>query len=423
MRTISLTENVNLHLHPTAQFKDVTIRMELLMPFRREDLAGSMLLSFLLSDVCRRYPTKADSQRSSDTLYGGVFTARSTTRGCASIFEFTCTVVDGRFVKDGHLLEKQIAWMSEYIMRPLMDHGRFEEHLYAECIRKLKDLVELSLDRPSDAAAEAAASACGGLYGQKGLPTDGEIAALRNEDTAALYARMLAESAIDIIVIGNPDETVCEREIRRLFPFAPRQAQREFLYVSHEAKSAQIEQRRRISQSSLVLIYETSMSYTDPLSSAFMLGNGMLGGLPTSLLFQQVREKNGLCYDISSENEVYDGILMIEADVECGSEDLAEELIRKQVERIQGGDFTDELLDSTRIMYAGSWKSSRDSVRSLIWDDYRSILLGREDSVEARIDQFKKVTREQVIEAWRNVAFRVRCRFMPQEEEPDESSH
>lgn len=422
MRTIPLTENVNLHIHPTAKFKDVTIRMELLMPFRREELAGSLLLSFLLSDVCSRYPAKADSQRISDELYGGVFTARSTTRGTASIFEFTCTVVDGRFVKEEHLLEKQLAWMAEYIMRPLIINGRFEEHLYTECIQKLRDLVDLSLDRPADAAVEAAAVACGGLYGLKGLPSLQEISALKNEETAALYQRMLAESAIDLIAIGNIDEQICEREVRRLFQFAPRRAGRSFLYVSHQEKSLQLEQKRRIGQSSLVLIYETGRAYTYPLSTAFMLGNGMLGGLPTSLLFQEVREKNGLCYDISSENEVYDGILLIEAEVECGSEDRAEALIRRQVERIREGDFSDELLESTRIMYASSWMSSQDSVRSLIWDDYRSLLIGKNDSVEARVAQFNRVTRQEVIEAWKNVAFRVRYRIVPQED-TDESNH
>jgi predicted Zn-dependent peptidase len=92
------------------------------------------------------------------------------------------------------------------------------------------------------------------------------------------------------------------------------------------------------------------------------------------------------------------------------------------VERIRVGDFSDELLESTRIMYASSWMSSQDSVRSLIWDNYRSLLIGKNDSVEARVAQFNRVTRQEVIEAWKNVAFRVRYRIVPQED-TDESNH
>lgn len=128
MKTISLNQNVDLHIHRTEQFKDVTIRIELLTPFNRANLAARMMLDYLLSDTCQAYPTKDAAQRISDMLYGATFSGRTTSRGCADLYEFTSACVDGAYVKDPELFEQQAEFMSKFVFRPLAKDGRLMMH-------------------------------------------------------------------------------------------------------------------------------------------------------------------------------------------------------------------------------------------------------------------------------------------------------
>ena len=323
--------------------------------------------------------------------------------------------IDGVYVRKPDLFEQQLKFMSEFIFRPLAKDGKFDEALFEECRKKLLILRGLFTDQPNEYALEQASLTYGGFYGEKGMPTIEEIQSVKNEDVYEIYKNILNESAVDIMVLGNVDEQQCIALVKKYFRFQPRQAERNIIYKSHRDEFIRKQDHRELSQSCLVMMYDSGVNYIDAEAPAFMLGNGILGGLPTSFLFQEVREKKGLCYSISSENEPYDAVLVIGAEVECGKEDETEQLIKEQVKRLQEGDFDQTLLNTTCSMYCDSWRSSRDGVRSLIWDDYRSVLLHREDTVEQHIEAFQKVTRADIMDAWKNVELKVSYRLTPEE--------
>lgn len=158
--------------------------------------------------------------------------------------------------------------------------------------------------------------------------------------------------------------------------------------------------KKPISQSVLVQLYEDGLRYQDPLMPAFMLGNGILGALPTSLLFQEVREARSLCYSIGSENLIYDGMLRITAGMNRRDLPEAGTLIAQQISRMQKGEFSDDQLETARSMYINSWRGSMDHGPSLIWDDCRSVLLHTEDSIPRMIHRFETVTREDIMNAY-----------------------
>ena len=131
MQRIELAKNVHLHVHPCEKFKDTTIEINCVLPI---ELTGSIsiVLAFLLDDVCMKYQTKKQATQLFDDLYGADFEASEIAKGKSGILKFTSHCIDGRYVKDDTLLERQIDAMHEFIMHPWIEDGLFYEPLFIE---------------------------------------------------------------------------------------------------------------------------------------------------------------------------------------------------------------------------------------------------------------------------------------------------
>jgi predicted Zn-dependent peptidase len=134
-----------------------------------------------------------------------------------------------------------------------------------------------------------------------------------------------------------------------------------------------------------------------------VIGNGILGTLPTSLLFQEVREKRSLCYSISSVVYGYDGVMKISTGIDYKNIKKVKGLIEDQIDKIKNGKFDDSLLETTRRMYINVYRANSDNVKSIMWDIYRNTILDDVMSIDKTIEEFKKVTKESIMESFKDV--------------------
>ena len=403
MQNMKLAQDAVLHIHPTDKFKDVTLCLELMDPLKIEEQAGRMVLAFMLQDVCRRYPSKKEAGKALDMLYGTDISICSDARGNASIFEIRITAADRRFVDDRDILSKQFELMHDFVFDPLMKDGHFQKALFEECRMKSITAVRMSNDDPMTYAVQKAAEVYGETIADRCLPSEEELTALKEEDVLFLYNNILSGSAADLFVLGHVDPEECMALAKKYIPLSDRYAKHCLICKSDRASLTEKTEDRQITQSYLVMMYDTGHTYLDSIMPAMMLGNGILGALPTSFLFQEVREKRSLCYAISSENLVYDGILRITTAMNAENVELTQKLIEEQLQKMKDGAFSDEMLETSRRMYINSWRSSLDHVKSILWDDYRGIILNQTDAVTGMIEQFQTVTREQIAQAFSDI--------------------
>lgn len=402
METTVLAQNVQLHVHPCSQFKDVTVCVDLMSPLIPEEKAARMCLSFILQDVCRKYPTKQETFALLDRMYGADYSCYSDARGNAAFFEVRCTAIDARFI-DTPLLEKQFALLHDFLLDPLAKNGQFDSALFEESRQKAVMAVRLLRDDPMSCCMQNADEFYGGASARRVLPKEEELNHLSNRQVFDVYQKMLKTAAADLFVLGQADPQECIHLAEKYFLFSDRNAERTLISMSAHSELEQKTDTRQMGQSCLVMMYDTSHVYLDPQMPAMMIGNGILGGLPTSYLFQEIREKRSLCYSISSENRIYDGVLCISTAMQEENIPLCEKLIAEQIDKVKNGEFSDEMLETARRMYISSWRSSLDSVKSILWDDYRSVILNRQDSIADMIHAFEKVSREQIAEAFSSV--------------------
>ena len=122
----------------------------------------------------------------------------------------------------------------------------------------------------------------------------------------------------------------------------------------------------------------------------------LLGGSSNSILFDTVREKNSYAYYVNADVKSYDNILLIYSGIEPGNKDEVFKLIKKCLNDIEKGNFTDDMLNNAKETLIGGIKASLDSPSGIINNYFAEILVGTDD-FEERIENFKKVTKEDVI--------------------------
>ena len=144
------------------------------------------------------------------------------------------------------------------------------------------------------------------------------------------------------------------------------------------------------------MLWETNTSICDKDYYALRLANAMLGQYPTSLLFQEVREKRSLCYSIYSSLISFDGALGVTTGVEQANIEEAIRLIQEQFQCIADGRFANDLLNISRTMTINSLRASKDAMNSLIAEAYQNNILNQSLNVDERIALFEQVTREDI---------------------------
>jgi len=121
----------------------------------------------------------------------------------------------------------------------------------------------------------------------------------------------------------------------------------------------------------------------------------ILGGSGDSKLFQNVREKNSLCYHISSSYAVLNGILKVGAGIDKKEADRVIELVKEEIKNMEKGDFSNDDLNKAKKIYISSCLEMLDSPNSIM-NLYISKEYLNSDLIEDKIKKIEKVTIDDV---------------------------
>lgn len=135
--------------------------------------------------------------------------------------------------------------------------------------------------------------------------------------------------------------------------------------VKNVSKEKHITEEMELSQSKLVMGFRTQISAGDEEAVAERLMCAVLGGTASSKLFNNVREKQSLCYYCSSSYDSIKGIMYINSGVEGENLEKAEKAILKEIEDMKNGEITDFEIEATKLAVVNSFKSSSDSVSGI----------------------------------------------------------
>ena len=404
---MELTQGVTLRVLPSVKFKDVGIYVRFIHPLTPQFATKCSLMALMMSDRCEAYPTKQAMSRRSDELYGLSLGVQTVGYGAAQVMEMRARMIHPRFAHSASFLEECVCFLHELIFRPLFSEENFEE---------AKRVLRMKIERMQDDAAQYVvhrglkAAGAGQPLAISSLGETDVLDSLTLSEMRETHQALLAQSGIEILVCGDlREEEVCAL-FRKYFSFAPRLAKVDTHYViSADSEPQTVTEERDIPQTSIMVLYYTHTDVLDPDYYVLRVMNAMLGQYSSSLLFQNVREKNSLCYSIYSNLIAFDGALGIMTGVDPENVDKALGLIKEQMEKLCQGDFDDELLRVSQTMIRSSLKAGDDVMNSIVALQYQNDLLGRDYSSDTIISLIEQVSREAVIAMARKLEYRLTC--------------
>lgn len=163
-------------------------------------------------------------------------------------------------------------------------------------------------------------------------------------------------------------------------------------------KSAVTARRKNMEQNHLILAFP-AMNYLDPRRYQLLMLNSLLGGGCSSRLFQEVREKRGLCYSVYSYVADHEdvGLQGVYTAVNPEQEGEALAIIRTILEDLAEHGPTQEELDRAREQATAGLLLGSESIQSRMSHLGNAALLYRKVlEVDEIIDRYNAVTREQL---------------------------
>lgn len=397
----------NVTLLQDSKFKNIFVQVRFLFPLKKQRVLTYQVLSSILHESCQKYPNKYEVTKVLDDLYGAGYSCGSNVIGKMQSIACKTMIIDPEYVSKPSLLEDIFKVLHEFIFHPKLDENGFDKNVFEEAKRNVKDVLLRSEEDPTTLCLFEAMRNSGSEYAlaQSVMHDAKDIDAICMEDVVLAYYDMLKNAQKNIIVVGNVNVHEVEQYIQTYLPFAPISVECPSYRMDNNLNHKRFEKTKDFSQSYITYLYTTKINNTDANYVALKLANAILGQLPTSLLFQEVREKRSLCYSIYSSLLPYDSILAITTGVEMDCIEETMQLIEQQVEAMKKGEFKDSQIEMAKKMMISSLRSTFDSAEAMIGFAYQNELLNTSSDIETYIEKVTNITKNEIIEAIKDCEF------------------
>lgn len=351
------------------------------------------LLPRLLTTHTNQLINKTIMNEKLEDLYGAYFKSRVERIGNLSVVSIILTIVDPKIIGDDSLLDKALDLFNQV----LFDHNSFNKELFLEEQRMIIEQWETLYDKKR-------------LYAQTkfyehffegdayGTPLSGslkDIKKLTVEKLEAYYHDVFLNNTKKFVANGR----ITESDEKKIESIVKHDMHLNHPFVSTFRPSRSvlvIEEETQMKQAILKLGYHFPIFRTDELYHAAVLLDIILGGYPESRLFKEIRENQGLCYDVSSTYDYYKGVIMISSGVDVKQKEHALEAIKQLVIDMIDEGITPKELEHAKAYYAHQIKSSLDSQSFLTKRAFIRELLNHEDTFEERLEAIRQVTVDDV---------------------------
>lgn len=378
-----------------SHYKNCVMAVRFFQPLVKLENTKMALLSQLIKDRNKKYPSKALMQALKDGLYGAGISSRTFSYGPTQVLEVRLSAISERFV-DEPLQAKQVQALADLIYQPLINLETLNE-----AKRSVADKIKRSLENPMSLAVHNSLEILGKEM-PLGLNSMGQIEDLEQitvNDMIEYHQKVILTLKAQMIIGGNFREGIIN-SIGIVFQYhRPLDKTSDYSVYQSDTYQQHIFETQ-VQQANLVEAYQTSISIYDPLYYALRVGNLILGSLPTSHLFQELREKNSLCYSVSSRLIAYEGLMLITTSLDESNIEKASVLMRQQVARIMQGDFSDQQIEASKRILLSSFDSIFDDEFAMINFIFDTQYRGLPYDIEVHKQYYQQVTRDMIIEAF-----------------------
>lgn len=389
----------NLHLIKTDRFKKNMIKINFKNKLVKEEIVKRRLIPNILVESNSIYDTKRLMDIKTEDLYNMDVYGNITVSGNSIITSFIGSFLNDKYTEDG-LLEQALTFMFDLIFKPKVVNDAFDTKAFNLSKESLREEIESIKEDPAEYSMERTLEELGPNT-SLALHTYGYVEDLDNlteEELYQYYLYMLKSDVVDIFVIGNIDFDNVEKLLKDI-PIVTKKKHDYEHYINHtkfKNKYRKVDEQIDNNQSILTLGYKLENMTDFEKQYVLPIYSYILGGGPDSRLFLNVREKNSLCYTISSQVRIVSNIMLISAGINADNYKKCFELIKEQVSLMGHGKFDDEDIEKAKLTYISAYKETNDSLPAII-NTYVSHEYLNMDLLDDKEKNIKKVTKEDIM--------------------------
>ena len=401
---------MNLHLHPTSQYKSTRVDIFLTAELRSPLATERALIARLLERGTSSLPGVRLLNCFLDGLYGAGFGVGVDQYGSSQVLHLTFEVIDpGYLPEQDDLLGQGLRFLRDVLSDPKVEGHPcgFPESVVAREKEALREEIEsVFSDKTAYAHRRCVEIMCAGE--PRGIAPHGRCEDLWQLNGAGLLASHqdgLKRHGIDIYVSG---EELSERVLRlceELFSW-PRQhaSPSQGLTAAPALEVREVVEEEAIQQGKLVCGYRTGVTVRDPKYPAMLLLDLLLGGDLHSRLQRSLREERGLCYHVASFIEPLCGLLFIEAGVDAVDYVEARSQVNNQLDSLGDRGPSQEELETAKAAALQRLSSMGGDREALVRFHFQRRIAGV-STLPARLgEQLRSITAEEVASMARSTA-------------------
>lgn len=383
------------------KFKTDSFAVRFITELTEENAAANAAVAFMLEDTCTAYPTITDFNKRLSQLYGASVRSGITRFAHSQVITMAATSIGSRFALDGEDVSALVLeLLCGCIFEPVTENGIFPQKQFELKKQELIDDIDADINDKRSYALKQSGKI---IYRNEpaGIAVKGEREAaekLTSEQVWQAYKALLKTAKIEITFTGGALTERCEKILEERFGSLERDNIHTPLVSRSPVKASPeyVTERLDVLQSKMVMAYKT-METNMPVRMVFV---SLFGALPISMLFMNVREKLSLCYYCAASFANKTGVMYIDSGVESSNILPAQKEIQNQLEMAAKGEFSDELLEQTKLALICSLKSVDDSPRSVSdWYFGYYMETGSEKYTPEELSALiGNVTKEQVME-------------------------
>lgn len=359
--TYPISDAVTLKSFTDPRFKTMRVSVNMLLPLNKSTAARNAILPSLVGRATREYPDYTALGRRLSYLYGASLGSGVQKIGEYQALGLSAGGIASRYAFGG---EDMFAELSGLLLGVLFDplqdeNGLFPEDGFAQEKRQQLEQKDAEFSDKMIYAHQRCHELLfeGRPAGLDRLGSREDIEALTREDLRGAWEELLAGARFEIFTLGDcqPDVDALRERFSKVGMAHKLQP---VPYEKPELK--RVTECQPVAQSKLTMAFRAQVPAEERL--LFQLTSAVLGEPTSSKLFQNVREKQSLCYYCDSAFSWVNNAMFIESGVETDNLDRAEEAILAQITAMQKGEVSEDELKYAKLYMCNHLRAVKDSL-------------------------------------------------------------
>ncbi|NCC14734.1 MAG: insulinase family protein [Clostridia bacterium] len=362
------------------------------LPLNRGTATQTALLAEVLKEGCKAYPDARALAIAAEEMYGALWDISIVKKGGRQLLMFSLEAAKAVEV------EEAIAFLKAVAVEPLADNNAFSE----EVIKRKKEILARRLAAAKDDKRAYAQRRCL-EEAAKGtaleICADGYAEDLEQIDGKTLYdhyLKIVEHGSVKVFFCGEEREKRKLTAFRKVFQGGEPVTSLQDATILPKQEPAFIKETAVMEQARLLLAFDTKAEWGKRSYAEMLVLNQLFGGDPDSLLFQNLRERDGLCYDIKSYPYPLTGLLFVQTGIKVQDAKKAASGILKELEKL-GEDAVDtKKLEQAKTALLRQYQNIADQPWSMVDFSAEQVLGEGERGLDPFLRHIRNVTAEEV---------------------------